>query len=29
MIPIYWYTTCNVTKPYVTRTFSVGGHEIY
>jgi len=29
MIPIYWYTRVTVTKPYVTRTFSVGGHEIY
>jgi oligopeptide transport system substrate-binding protein len=29
MIPIYWYTRVQVTKPYVTRTFSVGGHEIY
>ncbi len=27
--PIYWYTRVTVTKPYVTRTFSVGGHEIY
>ena len=26
--PIYWYTRVAVTKPYVTRTFSVlGGHE--
>ncbi len=29
MIPIYWYTRVTVTKPYVVRTFSVGGHEIY
>ncbi len=29
MIPIYWYTRNTVTKPYVTRTFSVGGHEIF
>jgi oligopeptide transport system substrate-binding protein len=29
MIPIYWYTRVTVTKPYVTRTFSVGGHELY
>lgn len=28
MIPIYWYTTVSVTKPYVTRTYSVGGHQI-
>jgi oligopeptide transport system substrate-binding protein len=28
MIPIYWYTRVAVTKPYVTRTFSVlGGLE--
>lgn len=27
MIPIYWYTTVNVTKPYVTRTYSSGGHQ--
>jgi oligopeptide transport system substrate-binding protein len=25
--PIYWYTTVDVTKPYVTRTFGVGGQE--
>jgi len=29
MIPIYWYSRNTVTKPYVTRTFSVGGHEIF
>jgi oligopeptide transport system substrate-binding protein len=29
MIPLYWYTRNTVTKPYVTRTFSVGGHERY
>ncbi len=27
MIPIYWYTRNTLTKPYVTRTFSTGGHE--
>jgi oligopeptide transport system substrate-binding protein len=27
IIPIYWYTTVNVTKPYVTRTYSSGGHQ--
>jgi len=27
MIPIYWYTRVTVTKPYITRTFGVGGHE--
>jgi oligopeptide transport system substrate-binding protein len=30
MIPIYWYTTLSVTKPYVTRTWSVlGGMQHY
>jgi oligopeptide transport system substrate-binding protein len=29
IIPIYWYTRVTVTKPYVVRTFSVGGHEIF
>ena len=29
IIPIYWYTNLSVTKPNVTRTFSVGGHQIY
>ena len=27
VIPIYWYSRNTVTKPYVTRTFSTGGHE--
>ena len=28
--PIYWYTRLSVTKPYITRTFSVlGGLEHY
>ncbi len=27
IIPIYWYTRNTVTKPYVIRTFSTGGHE--
>jgi oligopeptide transport system substrate-binding protein len=27
IIPIYWYTRVNVTKPYVTRTFSVGSGD--
>ena len=27
--PIYWYTAVQVTKPYVIRTYSVGGHEAY
>lgn len=25
--PIYWYTRVTLTKPYVVRTFSTGGHE--
>jgi oligopeptide transport system substrate-binding protein len=29
MIPIYWYTNLDMTKPYVTRTFSSSGHETY
>jgi len=28
-IPIYWYTNLDMTKPYVTRTFSSSGHEQY
>jgi oligopeptide transport system substrate-binding protein len=28
IIPIYWYTRVNVTKPYVVRTFGVGGNEL-
>ncbi|MBW6472831.1 MAG: peptide ABC transporter substrate-binding protein [Anaerolineaceae bacterium] len=27
MAPIYWYTRNTLTKPYVTRTYSTGGHE--
>jgi len=27
MIPIYWYTTLAMTKPYVTRTYSVVGGQ--
>lgn len=27
MAPIYWYTRNTLTKPYLTRTFSTGGHE--
>ena len=29
MIPLYWYTRNTVTQPYIKRTFSVGGHEIF
>ena len=27
VIPIYWYSRNSMTKPYVVRTFSSGGHE--
>jgi oligopeptide transport system substrate-binding protein len=27
MAPIYWYTQLDMTRPYVTRTYSVDGHE--
>jgi oligopeptide transport system substrate-binding protein len=27
IIPIYWYTGVRLTKPYVTRTFGLGGQE--
>ena len=27
MIPIYWYTSVGVTKPYITRTYPVTGHN--
>ena len=27
IIPLYWYTMVNVTKPYVNRTYSQHGHE--
>ncbi len=27
--PIYWYTTLNMTKPYVTRTHGQGSREAY
>jgi len=29
IIPLYWYTRNTLTQPYVKRTFSVAGHEIY
>ncbi len=29
MIPLYWYTRVTVTQPWIKRTFSVGGHEIF
>jgi len=25
--PIYWYTSVSLTKPYLTRTYSTGGHQ--
>jgi len=27
IIPIYWYTSSSVTKPYVIRTYAVTGHQ--
>jgi oligopeptide transport system substrate-binding protein len=27
MAPIYWYTNLDMTRPYVTRTYSADGHE--
>lgn len=29
MIPLYWYTRNTLTKPYVMRTYSLTGHEVY
>ena len=29
IIPIYWYTSVSVTKPYVTRTYSSGGQQAF
>jgi oligopeptide transport system substrate-binding protein len=29
MIPIYWYTNLDLTKPYITRTYTVDGFEAY
>jgi len=29
IIPIYWYTNLDLTKPNITRTFSSSGHEAY
>jgi len=29
MIPLYWYTRTSMTQPWIKRTFSVGGHEIF
>jgi len=27
LAPIYWYTDLSMTKPYVTRTYAVSGHQ--
>ena len=27
IIPIYWYTSVGLTKPYITRTYTVTGHN--
>ncbi len=29
ILPIYWYTMVNVTKPYINRTYSDHGHDYY
>lgn len=29
IIPIYWYTSVAVTKPYINRTFGKGGQQAY
>jgi len=29
IIPLYWYTRVEVTKPYLTRTQGVGGQEAF
>lgn len=29
IIPLYWYTSVNVTQPWIKRTYSAGGHERY
>ena len=29
MIPIYWYTNVAVTQPWIKRTFSLGGHQLF
>jgi len=29
MIPLYWYTNLDLTKPYVTRTYASGGQEAF
>ncbi len=29
IIPLYWYTNVELTKPYITRTFGRGGQQAY
>jgi oligopeptide transport system substrate-binding protein len=29
MIPLYWYTNLQMTQPWIKRTFSLGGHQLY
>jgi oligopeptide transport system substrate-binding protein len=29
IIPLYWYTEVNLTKPHVTRTYGTGGQESF
>ena len=29
MIPLYWYTNLDLTKPYITRTYASGGQEAF
>ncbi len=29
MIPIFWYSSTSVTKPYITRTYGLGGIEAF
>jgi oligopeptide transport system substrate-binding protein len=29
ILPLYWYTSVNVTQPWIKRTYSAGGHERY
>ena len=29
IVPVYWYTSVSVTKPYVVRTFGIGSQEAF
>jgi ABC-type oligopeptide transport system substrate-binding subunit len=29
MIPLYWYTNVQVTRPWIKRTYASGGHQRY